>query len=89
MSWDAGSALLLRIGVWVRSLTLAAAALAAAGAAGGGLDWRYVLKCGGTAILALSIKCLPSLITGGPPAFIACITAGAGEAVAGIAACVA
>ena len=84
MSWDAGSALLLRIGVWVRNLTLAAASAAA-----GGLDWRYVLKCGGTAILGLLIKCLPPLITVRPPAFIACVTAGAGKAAAGTAACVA
>jgi len=89
VSWDAGSALLLRIGVWVRSLTLAAAALAAAAPAAGGLDWRYVLKCGGTAILGLLIKCLPPLITVRPPAFIACVTAGAGKAAAGTAACVA
>jgi hypothetical protein len=63
--------------------------LAAAAPAAGGLDWWCVLKCGGTAILGLLIKCLPALIAGGPPGFIACVTAGAGAGAAGIAACVA
>jgi hypothetical protein len=47
-----------------------------------------ILKCAGIAILPVLIKCLPSL-AGGPPAYVACVVASAGEAAAGIAACVA
>jgi hypothetical protein len=47
-----------------------------------------ILKCAGMSILPVLIKCLPSL-AGGSPAFVACVVASAGEAAAGIAACVA
>jgi hypothetical protein len=63
--------------------------LSAAPQAAGGLNWWCVVKCGGTSILGLLIKCLPSLITGGSSGFIACVTAGAGTAAASIAACLA
>jgi hypothetical protein len=60
----------------------------AAAAASLGLDWGCVLRCGGTAILGTLLKCLPSL-SGGPSAYIACVTASAGGAAAAIAACIA
>lgn len=57
--------------------------------AGPHVDLLCALKCGGLTILGILIKCLPALITGGPPAFIACVTALAGAGAAGIAACIA
>ena len=53
-----------------------------------GLDWWCVARCGGTAILGILIRCLPSL-AGGPAAYVACVTAQAGSGAAGIAACIA
>jgi hypothetical protein len=58
------------------------------GGAAAGLNWLCVLRCGGTAILGVLVKCLPSLV-GGPGAYIACVTSSAGGAAAGIAACIA
>jgi hypothetical protein len=60
----------------------------AAAAASLALDWGCVLRCGGTAILGILLKCLPSL-TGGPSSYIACVTASAGGGAAAIAACIA
>lgn len=47
-----------------------------------------ILKCGGIAILGCLLKCLPSL-SGGPAAYVACVTACAGSGAANIAICVA
>lgn len=59
------------------------------GVASHGLDWLCVLRCGGTAILGILVRCLPALVSGGPAGFIACVTSQAGSGAAGIAACVA
>lgn len=56
--------------------------------AAAGFDYWCILRCGGTTILAILLKCLPSLV-GGPAAFVSCVTASAGEGAAGIAACIA
>lgn len=61
----------------------------AAAVAGRGIDWWCALKCGGLGILGILVKCLPALISGGPPGYIACVTASAGGGAAGIAACIA
>jgi hypothetical protein len=53
-----------------------------------GLSFPCVLSCGGTAILGILVKCLPSLV-GGMPGFVACVTASAGSGAAGIATCIA
>ena len=54
-----------------------------------GLSWWCVLKCGGITFLPILALCLPALLSGGPPAFIACVVAKLGEGAAGVAACVA
>jgi len=54
-----------------------------------GINWWCAVKCGGAAILPVLIACLPAM-TGGPAAYVACVTGklGAGSA-AEIAMCIA
>ena len=61
--------------------------MSAAAAAPHGIDWLCILKCSGSAIIGILIKCLPTLVSGGP-AFVACLTASAGPGAAGIITCV-
>lgn len=51
-------------------------------------SWWCMARCGGTTVLGLLIGCLPSLATGST-GFVACVTAQAGFAAAGIASCIA
>ena len=62
--------------------------LTASSVAALGLNWWCVLRCGGVAILAILVRCLPAL-AGGVPGYVACVTSQAGAGAAGIAACIA
>ncbi len=74
-------------GLAVSSLSLDTSRMAAV-SINPSLNWWCVLKCGGLGILGILIKCLPSL-TGGIPAYVACVTSQAGAGAAGIAVCIA
>ena len=51
-------------------------------------SWWCMASCGGTTVVGLLIGCLPSLAAGST-GFVACVTAQAGTAAAGIASCIA